>query len=498
MKNFRSIWGLIIFSFLLFSCEQEVIEKYEPVTEIPPVVETPTAGSAVFTKYVAIGNSLTAGYMNGALYTAGQDNSLAAQLAKQFELVGGGVFNQPDIESVNGFFGVAGGIVLGRLRLSAPTNTPVPIIPGDIPTLYEGNKSALNNFGVPGVTLLTALIPQTGGPASPQNPAYNPLYARFASNPGTSTLVGDAAAALADGGTFFTFWLGNNDVLGYAVGGASNPNILTSVDDFRTRYNAALGAMLAANATAKGMIANIPNVTDVPFFKTVLFNQIVFSQDQAALVEQLNNGYAQFNQGIQAYNAGTLPGQTGPPPADQRRTTINFQVGKNAIVIADEDVPSLAAYGIPSIRQATATDLITLTAGSVLGTDAGNGPIGLQDPLGNQYVLTEKEVAFVKTRVDAFNVIISEAAIANTARVGLVDINAIFRQFAQTGFSGNNIFLSAVLAPPTGAFSLDGVHPNARGYAFTANKFIEAINVKWSATIPLINLAQLPANELPQ
>ena len=48
--------------------------------------------------------------------------------------------------------------------------------------------------------------------------ATNPYYARFATAPGTSTVLGDA---LAVNPTFFTFWLGNNDILGYAAGGGA-------------------------------------------------------------------------------------------------------------------------------------------------------------------------------------------------------------------------------------------------------------------------------------
>ena len=36
-------------------------------------------------------------------------------------------------------------------------------------------------------------------------------------------------------------------------------------------------------------------------------------------------------------------------------------------------------------------------------------------------------------------------------------------------------------------FSLDGVHPNARGYAVIANEFIKAINNKYGSTLPMVN-----------
>ena len=54
----------------------------------------------------------------------------------------------------------------------------------------------LNNFAVPAITLGQALIPAAGRWANP-NPAvgFTPFYARFASNPGTSTILTDALSA---------------------------------------------------------------------------------------------------------------------------------------------------------------------------------------------------------------------------------------------------------------------------------------------------------------
>jgi phospholipase/lecithinase/hemolysin len=41
-----------------------------------------------------------------------------------------------------------------------------------------------------------------------------------------------------------------------------------------------------------------------------------------------------------------------------------------------------------------------------------------------------------------------------------------------------------------GAFSLDGVHPTPRGYAYISNLFINAINAKYGATLRTVDLAQ--------
>ncbi|EIM76765.1 hypothetical protein A3SI_08611 [Nitritalea halalkaliphila LW7] len=246
-----------------------------PDTTVAP----PDSGEVDLSRIINVGNSLTAGFMDGALYTRGQQNSFAVILAEQSTAVGGRSTRLPDINSENGFFGLGpGGQPLGRLVLQVNPQTgavgPAPIGPGDVPAPFTGDRADLDNFGVPGITLGTALTPLLGGPASPENPAFNPLYARFASAPGQSTVIGDAAAALASGGTFFTFWLGNNDVLGYAIGGAANPAILTSDADFQMRLNLALGALLQANPAAKGAVANIPNLDVLPFFNLVPWNAL--------------------------------------------------------------------------------------------------------------------------------------------------------------------------------------------------------------------------------
>ncbi len=72
--KYTYIIALLIF---ISSCKPEVNEF------------TPSNGNADFTSYVAIGNSLTAGYADGALYTSGQEYGWANILAGQLKEVGG-------------------------------------------------------------------------------------------------------------------------------------------------------------------------------------------------------------------------------------------------------------------------------------------------------------------------------------------------------------------------------------------------------------------------
>jgi hypothetical protein len=513
MRSYKPIYLLVVLVLTFGSCEQEfpvIPPPNGPGTPVQPL--PPSPGNADFTKFVVLGNSLTAGFQGNALFDMGQMNSLGIILSQQFALVGGGEFIQPDINHENGFNSLfsdlsdpnpANWIIKGRLILTGdpplPTATdsdlgavPIPIVnPGFI---YTG--APVNNFSVPGIFLGQALIPQTGDwSLFGLDPRVNPFYARFASNPGVSTLIGDAVSA---GGTFFTLWLGNNDVLLYAITGASGLAPLTSPSDFAFQYGAALSIM-TTDPNIQGVVANVPEVESLPFFKLVAWNAIPFEEGDP-VIDLVNSAYTQYNGGLQLAMAGML---ITPEEATQR--TIQFAAGDNAIVVDDESLTDLSALGLPSIRQTSEEDLITLSAGAVLGTLADpNNPlsvIGVAVPLVDGFTLLAHERLEVQTSTDAFNTIIASTigAIGVDDRVALADINQTYKDLvADSPLLVDGLAVSAGLAPPTGLFSEDGVHPNSRGYAFVANAFIEAINAKFSANVPLANIGQYPGTGLPQ
>jgi hypothetical protein len=529
MKKYHQyiLAGLI----LLSSCQQEIPELEPMVEEVP----TGTSGSADFTKFISIGNSLTAGFQAGALFTEGQNNSFPAIMAQQFAYVStNDPFDQPTINSVNGynstFSNPGAGVIRGRLVLfdpdgptgprtasPAPAGTPglpAPYNTADLPTPYTGDKSQLNNFGVPGILLGQALTPLTGGPAG--NPAYNALYARFASSPGTSTILGDAIAKQP---TFFSFWLGNNDVLGYATTGGAGAVPLTSTTAFQAQYNAAITQLLAVNSNTKGIVATIPDVTSIPFFTTVRYNAIPMDATTAAAA---NVGFGGYNQILGAMQLNPqLLAALGITAASLEARKISFSAStSNRIVIVDKTLPDLGpAFDIlltnqvitaqqraqltayQQARQATAGDLITLSAGSVLGTTVGGNPLlinGVSVPLADQYVLLPSEITAIKERTNDFNNIIRAVVTANSGRLALADVHKAFSDIA----SGQVVLVdgmpvSATFIPPAGLFSEDGVHPNSRGSAYLAKIFIEAINATFNATVPAVNLTQFRGTGVP-
>jgi lysophospholipase L1-like esterase len=568
LNKFNSI--LILTALLVGSCKQEPI-KPEPAVVETPTPTTPSAGTANFTKFVAIGNSLTAGYQAGALFNEGQQNSLGAILAKQFATVGGGAFNQPDINSVNGFNTtttnppVPGGPILGRLVLfdpdgtgprgagpaalgtpartvSCPSSVSTPAVPGSggqVPLPFTGNKAALNNFGVPGIQLIQVLSPATGGPANPPppaapiNPAYNALYARFASNPSTNGVTGSTilADAVAANGSFFMFFLGNNDILGYATTGGSGAIPLTTVGGapgpgtgFQAAYQSAINTLLTANPNSKGVIGNIPDVTTIPFFFTVTHNAITLASEQATALNAAFAGYNGVMDAIKASPALLALSTSSAANLDARKVTYTAGAG-NRILIAEKspEFPDLGATfdailaggGMSAaqraalepyrrVRQATATDLITLSAGGILGTcfnPPGNNAtliIGTSIPLADQFVLIPSEISAILTRTAELNAVIKAAADNSNNRIALADVNAAFKKLVTDRAQViNGVTITPTFAPPTGGFSEDGVHPNSRGSAYLANIFIDAINAKFGATIPKPDLSTYKGTALP-
>jgi hypothetical protein len=536
MKKIIYISYALLLTLSFNACDQEVIELQPPI-QPPLYVACPddaTAGSADFSKYIAIGNSLTAGYQAGALFDEGQENSLGNILAHQFECVGGGTFNQPDINTQNGFFtggtNPVGNVVLGRLLLQgtppapAPTISTAAAIPNPIVNpgfIYPGDRTKLNNFGVPGITLLHIFAEETGDWANSAHPLFNPFYARFASDggQGTSTILGDAVAALANEGTFFSFWLGSNDVLGYAIGGASNPGIFTPINadpntghpGFTNLFGGAIQTILSV-PEIKGVVGNIPDVLRLPYFHLIPYNAIPLAQANASA---LNEGFAGYNSILDALK--------GPPfnlsAAEMDSRKIAFAEGANNIVITDETLSDLGPYfdGLLAAevisagqraaldpyrraREANASDFLTLSSAIVLGTTVGGNPQlinGLTIPLGDQYVLLPSEQSEITERIAAFNQIIA-ATVSGLDRIAFADVNARYNQFYTAGLEiHNGVSVTPTMPPPTGLVSEDGVHANSRGMAYTANIFIDAINAKFGAKVPKANLANYKATALP-
>lgn len=466
----KIIISTIAVSALLFttSCETDFD------TDVKDIVVT--KGEADFSKFISLGNSLTSGYRDGALYSGGQNESFPSMIAMQMKLAGGGEFKQPLMpNNVGGFIGLSG--FPGKLELKMVNGALSPVANAPAAALDNiASGGAYQNMGVPGAKVSHLLASGYGNPAGLSLGLANPYFVRFASST-TASVVGDA---LGQNPTFVSVWIGNNDVLGYATTGGDGSNPITPVDGavgvgFTNTYTALISTVFPSGTTRKGVVANIPNVTSVPFFTRVPAMPLTNLTD--AQVTQLNGGYAAYNAGLaQAKSLGAIN------DAEYQKRLIKFTAGAvaNGAVIVDKDLSTVP--GLPKYRQTTAKDYILLTASAVLTPQAGGGT---SVPLEDKLVLTEAEAAKVITATTAYNATIK--SLAESKGLAFVDMNAKMTELnSKSGISWNGVRYTATFVTG-GTFSLDGVHLTGRGYAIVANEFIKSINAKYKSTLPQVD-----------
>jgi lysophospholipase L1-like esterase len=360
-----------------------------------------------------------------------------------------------------------------------------------------------NNCGVPGAKSFHLLSPTYGSAAGLATGTANPYYVRFAPNGTTSVL----AYAMSQTPTFFSLWIGNNDVLGYATTGGDGTNPITPPSGvpgvgFDGTYAALVTTLTSANA--KGVIANIPYVTTIPFFTTVPYNplsaKVLGGGDIAVGTATINALNAQLYGPLKAaltyFGAGdriNLLSTTAANPLlikDESLTNLSAQL--TAAFTPTLGAQTAAFYGsvFGQARHATATDLVLLTTQAAIGAAPAGIPaplnkFGITYPLQDKHVLIPTEIAELKTATDAYNVTIK--ALADSKGLAFVDANAFMTQLNSGGIVGNGFTLTSTFVTG-GAFSLDGVHPSPRGYALLANKFVEAINAKYGSNMKGVDL----------
>jgi hypothetical protein len=226
----------------------------------------------------------------------------------------------------------------------------------------------------------------------------------------------------------------------------------------------------------KGVLINIPDVSTIPYFTTVPYDAIPMDEATAAAS---NAAYALYNGAIAL---------SGLPAAEIAQRTIVFAAGQNALVIEDEYLTTLP--GLPSIRQATAKDLVVLPASPKIGTeDTPGDPAttwGVGKALEDSDVLTEPEIEQeIEPAQIAYNGVIKARADVDPDLL-YFDMEALLTELNTTGILYGSGGVSSTFAQG-GAFSLDGVHPTARGYAVIANEMFKVINAGFGGYIPPVN-----------
>ncbi|MFN8116212.1 MAG: hypothetical protein U0W65_08865 [Bacteroidia bacterium] len=405
-------------------------------------------GSIDASNYVAIGSSMTAGYANGALYYDAQENSYATILAEQFKSIGSGEFKIPYVSASSigcGNANNAPSILGDRTDCQGVTSLgPVKIAPqGDI-SIFASNiyasQGPFNNFGVPDLKVIDADVAGLS----------NPFYQRMASSASSSVL----SDAIAKNPTFFTVMLGLNDVLNYALKGATADNITPINGAAGIGFEASINNIinkLTANGS-KGVIANIPSIKSMAYFNTIAWNALKLDATSA---DNLNLYYGAIS------------------------APFSFSEGNNGFVIQD-------ASQFLGFRQAQEGEFILL---NVPLDSVKCHKWGSLIPIPDRYVLTTAEINTIENAINNYNSILKN--IADAKGLAFVDVNSFFAK-VKTGYAYNGVSVNASFVSG-GFYSLDGLNLTPRGNALLANEFIKAINSTYKSSIPEALATKYPA-----
>jgi lysophospholipase L1-like esterase len=243
------------------------------------LLAVPASAQVSFTKYVAVGDSLTAGFSNLSLVLTHQAASWPLLLAQQAG-IGASNFQQPYMTDP----GIPAELAL--VSLVPPAIAPKSTDMG-LPANYTLDRP-YDNLAVPGATSVDVVTRTTGG--------FHDVILR-----GRGTQL-QQAVALAP--TFVTLWIGSNDVLGAVTSGQAIDGVtMVPLAAFRAAYAQTVSALVATGATV--MTATIPDVTASPFANAIPPVVVNPATGQPVLV-----------------GGRTVPliGPSGPLPADAKVT----------------------------------------------------------------------------------------------------------------------------------------------------------------------------------
>lgn len=447
MKKYFYLFALTaLAAFFVLGCEDR-----SDIVGVEQVVDG-KSGNADLTRFVVIGNSLAAGYQSGALYQSAQiysfGNLLANQVNTKFEMP---LYSDPGSG--------------GRLEIQALTATGAVIIPnpGVGSTVNLTYPGPYNNLGVPGALTYDVLFATNANDCASALFANtpNPFFNLVLRNSGTQL-----NQALAKQPTFVILWIGNNDVLGFATSGGVSPSAPTDVTSFTQLYGG-ISQQLAASG-AQVVVANIPNVTTIPFLTTVgpiMATSVPWSQLALLGVPGL------------VYQKASAPGFGIADSVSLRNggVLITLRGSSYASMLGD----TTGQYYLSSITEIPPNVDITK-------------PFGFhpQNPWPNSLILDPDEINTALTTTASYNAVIQ--SVSNSFNFGLVDINTLFNTIKSSGGYKVDGITFTITYVTGGLFSLDGVHPTNQGHAILANEFISVINSKYSAKIPRIDVSQIP------
>ncbi len=417
----------------------------------------PDSGSADFSRTVAFGGSAMSGMKDGALYAEGQRTSIPMLVAKQLAMAGGNLLTQAEIPA---------GLSLGlnpypwetpyqtKSQLGDRTDCNGEVSLGPVKTaltendlsgtaIWDRHLGIIHDFTVPGAGLWDLDNKNLGDDHLTGGASVFASRLPFA---GTNKSIFEAVVEMQP--TFVIGWPGMDEMWNWASKGGTGAPMPTPAE-FRSKLDSILSVLSAGGA--KGVLATIPDVRNIPFFTTIPSRGLVLDSTNAADLNGL-------------YGSGGV--------------YLNFQVGENGFIVAD----SASTY---TFRQMTADEMILLTVPLDSMKCHKMGVLFKMIP--DRCSLIDSELQLLRSNVAGYNDAILDLAAQYDFAVA--DMESYYTS-VKSGIRFDAVDFTAEFASG-GFFSLDGFGPNAKGAGLIANQFLEAIMNKYGAVLPKVAIDDL-------
>ncbi|MDZ7935534.1 MAG: SGNH/GDSL hydrolase family protein [Emticicia sp.] len=413
-----------------------ILTSFVAITSCENQAEEPSpssADSSIFTKYISVGGSLTAGYTNGGLYRDGQLTSFPNLVAQQAGVKFDQALFPMGQENGTGFWATTQNNTTTQFdkvsdKLAVLTTSPLTL------AKYAGNTN--NNFGVAGLRVSDV---NKAGFGNTKTQGFNPFFERIL--PAGKEEMSYTDFVKESNPTFFTVSIGEQDLLSYATSGGRTS--MTETSSFALNIQKLLDALVVNEA--KGVLTNIPNVLDLPYFNFFSFQELAKT------------------------------------------------VGSTEIYIT-------TGNGI--VRPATANDKILMEAIQNVGAKnalSQRKGLSMNFPLSPEEVLDKDEISIIASRLSDFNGVLKLEA--EKRGIILVDLNSIYSQVKSKTYTVNGLKFDNSLFTG-GFFSLDGINPTPRGSAVIANEIIKVINENYKnslkTAIPSLDVSKFEALKIKQ
>jgi lysophospholipase L1-like esterase len=396
------------------------------------------AGGELFTRYVALGNSITAGFQSAGLSDSLQVRAYPVLLATRAQAT----FNAPLVT-----------------RRGCPVPMVGPLTASTLTPLCEriNNPRIVNNVAVPGARIADLVRFPSGSTAS-----LNTLLV------GARTQV---RAMIEAQPTFVSVWIGNNDALEASLGGILGPRTagadssLTPLSNFTARLTQLVDSIKVANPQGVMLVGVVNAIAAAPLIQPGAY--FFLARDPAT---------GRFNGKLVNANCSpvTSLGQPNPLAANM----VSFQIvadaafpeincDPNAYPVGD---PRRGAYLLDTSEQAIVTARVNAFNSAIQAAATANNWLYVNPNEILLPYLLEKDAA--TGRYPRLRKCQDLAAATTPAAFQAAVLNSC----PVTGPTAAPNFFGSLM-------SFDGVHPSTQAHVILAGAFAQRINAKYGTTL---------------